>query len=181
MHKLTQIRIAPQRSPVSVDIDRFANLYRSHVPRVYGFMRHFARNHFEAEDLTADAFERALRYFHSFDPTKGEFMTWLFTISMNVVKRRGRSKDLSQVESPPDLEDVGLTSPSLEENYLKADERRRLGEALAALRERHFRIVALKFGGGLTNREIAQVTGLSESNVGSMLSRSLKNIGRALT
>lgn len=65
--RLGHIRVAPQRSR-AVDIDQFAALYRRHVDEVYAFMHYYARNHFEAEDLTADAFERALRYFHSFDP-----------------------------------------------------------------------------------------------------------------
>jgi RNA polymerase sigma-70 factor (ECF subfamily) len=38
-----------------------------------------------------------------------------------------------------------------------------------AIRERE--LIALKYGGGLTNREIARATGLSESNVGTILHR----------
>ena len=37
-------------------------------------------------------------------------------------------------------------------------------------------IIALKFAGELSNREIAQATGLSESNVGVILFRSIRKI-----
>ena len=46
-----------------------------------------------------------------------------------------------------------------------------LSRLLVALPERDRELVALKYGAGLTNRQIAQATSLSESNVGTLLHR----------
>ena len=51
------------------------------------------------------------------------------------------------------------------------DEFRRLSALLARLAERERELVALKFGAGLTNRAIARISGLSESNVSTILHR----------
>ena len=47
----------------------------------------------------------------------------------------------------------------------------RLCALLAQCSDRERELVALKYGAGLTNRTIAGLTGLSESNVGTILNR----------
>ncbi len=37
-------------------------------------------------------------------------------------------------------------------------------------------VLALKYGGGLTNRAIARATGLSESNVGTIVHRAVEGL-----
>jgi RNA polymerase sigma-70 factor (ECF subfamily) len=44
---------------------------------------------------------------------------------------------------------------------------------LLELPEREQELIALKYGAGLTNREIAKITGFSESNVGTILHRTV--------
>jgi len=52
----------------------------------------------------------------------------------------------------------------------------RLGGLLKALSERERSLVALKYGAELNNREIARLTGLSETNVGTILFRALSRL-----
>ena len=67
------------------------------------------------------------------------------------------------------------------EDVLAADESRgELLGALAALGERERELLALRFGAGMTNRAIAEQTGLGESNVGVTLHRALKKLKAAL-
>lgn len=47
---------------------------------------------------------------------------------------------------------------------------------LLQLEERERELVALKYGAGLTNRDIARLTGLSESNVGVILHRTVRSL-----
>ena len=51
---------------------------------------------------------------------------------------------------------------------------------VAELGGREKEILALKFGGGLTNRQIASLTGISESNVGTLIYRVLHRLRRGL-
>ena len=48
--------------------------------------------------------------------------------------------------------------------------------ALATLADRERDLLALKFQSGLNNRQIAQMTGLSESNVGTIVNRALNKL-----
>ena len=50
----------------------------------------------------------------------------------------------------------------------------RLARFVAELPEREREVLALKYGADLNNREIARLRGLSESNVGTMLHRSIQ-------
>ena len=51
--------------------------------------------------------------------------------------------------------------------------------ALAALPARDRELIALKFHGGLANAELAKVLGVSESNVGTMLHRTMDKLRKA--
>jgi RNA polymerase sigma-70 factor (ECF subfamily) len=50
----------------------------------------------------------------------------------------------------------------------------RLTRLLASRPERERELIALKYGGDMTNREIARLTGLGESNVGTILHRTIQ-------
>ena len=50
----------------------------------------------------------------------------------------------------------------------------RLARLLERLPERERELIALKYGADMTNRSIARLTGLSESNVGTILHRTIQ-------
>ncbi len=56
---------------------------------------------------------------------------------------------------------------------LRQAQSRRLQTLLAALPERERELLALKYGADATNRAIATITGLGESNVGTILHRTV--------
>lgn len=56
------------------------------------------------------------------------------------------------------------------------EQSRELGQKLALLDSRQRDLVALKYGAGMTNRAIAELTGLSESNVGTILHRTVEHL-----
>jgi len=51
-----------------------------------------------------------------------------------------------------------------------------LSALLGLLPERARELLALRYGAGLTNRAIARLTGLSESNVGTILHRTIQEL-----
>ena len=67
-------------------------------------------------------------------------------------------------ETPENVVNVFL-APEVEVDFA------RLSALLTHLEARERELVALKYGAGLTNRAIAELTGLSESNVGTILHR----------
>ena len=64
----------------------------------------------------------------------------------------------------------------MEEMVQRQDDLARLGALLARLPGRERELVSLKYGAGLTNRSIARLTGLSESNVGTILYRVVRRL-----
>lgn len=126
-----------------------------------------------AQDLTASTFEQALRKIGQLrDPDA--FAGWLFRIARNEVGQYyRRQRPHADLESLTDL-----VAPQ-ESPFEVASRREELAAVLAAvavLPAREQEIIALKFAGELSNVEIAQVTGLSESNVGVILFRSIRKL-----
>jgi RNA polymerase sigma-70 factor (ECF subfamily) len=63
-----------------------------------------------------------------------------------------------------------------EDLAVQGSDEARLATLLTALPERERELVALKYGAGMTNRAIARVTGLNESNVGTILHRTVQTL-----
>jgi RNA polymerase sigma-70 factor (ECF subfamily) len=132
---------------------------------VYAYVATLLRDHSLAEDVTAQAFERAFRRRRLFDSRRGSERAWLFGIARNAaldeLRRRKRTTP-SAVEQP---EDGGR------EQFDAVLQRTAVHEALATLEPRERELIALKFHAGLSNAEIARVLGVSESNAGTLLHR----------
>lgn len=148
-------------------------VYAEQLPRVYNFFRYRVGDAALAEDLTATTFEKAWRKRRRYRRDLAAFATWLFAIARRVAIdhfRRPRPEvplDEAQSEAAPD---------SVEDAAQRRSDFARLRGLLNALPEREQELVALKYGAGLNNREIAAVTGLSESNVGTILHRAVEKL-----
>jgi RNA polymerase sigma-70 factor (ECF subfamily) len=153
------------KSEEKVDVE---TVYRTELPRVYNFFRYRLGDDQTAEDLTAETFEKAWRHRERYREDLASFSTWLFTIARRVATDHFRkwrpTFRLDEVEA--------IThSPSIEDTAQERTEFAQLAALLARLAERERELVALKYGAGLTNRAIAHISGLSESNVSTILSR----------
>jgi RNA polymerase sigma-70 factor (ECF subfamily) len=154
-------------------------LYAEHLPRVYNYFRYRVGDDALAEDLTTATFEKAWRSRGQFRRERAAFSTWLFAIARNVgidyFRRRRPAMSIEDMEQRgEDVPGAGETSP--EERAAHADDLARLGALLVRLPPREQELVALKYGAGFTNRAIAGLTGLSESNVGTILHRVVQSL-----
>jgi len=158
----------------------FAALYDRNFAKVYNYVRCRVGDAAAADDVVSRAFERALDRLDSFDSRAGTPEAWLFAIARNAVVDHFRARrwlswlPLELLAERPGRDERG-------EDLLAADESRRgLLRALERLGARERDIVALKFGAGMTNREIAALSGLGESNIGVILHRAVKKLHAAL-
>jgi RNA polymerase sigma-70 factor (ECF subfamily) len=154
-----------------------AAAYDEHVWAVYGFFAYRVRNRADAEDLTQQTFERAVRAWHRFDPERGSLATWLLAIARNLLIDHQRASRDHRQEPIDGVADERLGSHMAAPD-LGLDPA--LAAALATLRPRDREIVALRYGGDLTGGEIATITGLSLANVQQILSRSLRRLRETL-
>lgn len=157
--------LVPQAAQ-TVDLD-WESVYREEMPRIYNFFRYRVGDGPGAEDLTSVTFEKAWRARDRYRNDRASVATWLFAIARNVATDHFR-KDHREVPLE-EAEDLGATSS--EASLLRRADFRRLSVLLADLKERDRELLALKYGAGATNRAIAKLTGLGESNVGTILHR----------
>lgn len=146
--------------------------YRDLMPRVYNFFRYRVRDRQQAEDLTATTFLRAWRARDQYSHDLSAFSTWVFSIARHVAidYYRRHHTDCS-IDHQHHLADTALED-ALERRAVAA----RLAALLAHLTLLEQELIALKYGAELTNRAIAPITGLSESNVGTMLYRIIRKL-----
>ena len=163
----------PARTTVSAD--SFEELYRSAFPRVYAYVATLLRDQSAAEEVTAQAFERAYRKRRSYKAGRGSADAWLFGIARNsALDELRRRKRRASLEAEP--ED---SAASPDEHAERAIQRETVRAALASLEPAERDLVALKYSGGLTNAEIARVIGASESNAGTRLHRVIEKLRKA--
>src|SRR5215216_749605 len=141
----------------------FEEVYRTELPRVYNFFRYRV-----GEDPTAETFEKAWRHRARYRDNVASFSTWLFTIARRVATDHFRKW---RPTLPLDEAEQISDSRTPEDTSQERTEFAHLSVLLARLAERERELVALKYGAGLTNRAIARISGLSESNVSTILSR----------
>jgi RNA polymerase sigma-70 factor, ECF subfamily len=138
------------------------------IRRVYAYVAYRIGDGPEAEDVTSDVFERALRYRDSYDPSRGEPVGWLLGIARRCVDdaaRQHRSETLTEREQP-----------SLEDVEADALQRVAVASAIAGLDDRSQDLVALRYGADLTARQIAGVLGLKTNAVEVALHRTLAKL-----
>lgn len=154
------------------DVDWNA-VYKDQLPRVYNYLRFRIGNESDAEELTSRTFEKAWRGRKLYQRDLAGFSTWLFTIAQNVaIDHLRSSRPHLPLESA--MEVVTLDTPH--DDAERDSNLARLAALLRHLPQRDQEVVALKYGADLTNRDIARLTGLSESNVGTILHRAVREL-----
>ena len=154
----------------------FARVYDDHVWDVYGYFAYRLSSRDDAEDLTQLTFERALKAWDRFDARRATVRTWLLAIASNLLVdhyRRDRSRHEEAIGDGEGGEAL-LGYEELEHPGLGISPDLAAGLELLGRRERE--VLALRFGGDLTGPEIAELTGLTLSNVQQILSRSLRRL-----
>jgi RNA polymerase sigma-70 factor, ECF subfamily len=153
--------------------EAFETLYQRAFPRVYGYVATLLRDRAAAEEVTAQTFERAFRKRRTFRASRGTEEAWLFGIARNAaLDELRRRKRRAAIETDP--EDVYAASS--DEQLDGSMRREAVRAALGRLTPRERELVALKFAGGLSHDEIGRVLGISASNAGTRLHRTIEKL-----
>jgi RNA polymerase sigma-70 factor, ECF subfamily len=149
-------------------------VYAEQLPRVLNFFRYRIGASADVEDLTARTFEKAWRARDRYRSDLAGFGTWLLTIARNVAidhlraHRRYEPLDVAAAVPAPDY--------TPEQQAVQQSDAQRLAALLSTLPPRQREVIAMKYGADMTNRAIARATGLSESNVGTILHRAVETL-----
>jgi RNA polymerase sigma-70 factor, ECF subfamily len=118
------------------------------IERVYAYVAYRIGGGADAEDITSETFERAVRYRETYDPAKGTPLSWVLGIARrcthDALAARKTHLELRDAEAPGDLEaDTG--------------ERLDLESALSRLPPDDFELLSLRYGADLSAKKIAEV------------------------
>lgn len=142
------------------------------IRRVYAFVAFHMGPGPAAEDVTSDVFERALRYRDSFDPSKGTPLSWL----LGIARRSLASAKLTPVRTETATEELGDPGDLEAETLRRID----LSRALETLEDRERELVALRYGAGLSSKEIGALLDLRANAVDVALHRARERLKSAL-
>ena len=139
------------------------------IRRIYAYAAYRLGDGPEAEDVTSEVFERAVRYRSSYDPRRGEPIAWLIGIA-----RRCVASSLDARPASPALEpDSATASGDFEQ---EAVERLTLVAGVARLAERDQELLALRFGADLSARRIGELLDMRSNAVDVAIHRALARL-----
>jgi RNA polymerase sigma-70 factor (ECF subfamily) len=157
-----------------VSAPSFADAAERHLDDVFGYLAWFTGDRFLAEDLAGETFERALRLWHRFDPSRGSARTWLCQVARTVAldhfrseRRRTRREQLAAVPERYEEPLAEGLSPELE-------------AALQRLSAGEREVIALRVVLDLDAGTAARVLGISPTNCTTRLNRALKKLEEAV-
>ena len=137
------------------------------IRRVYAYTAYRIGPGPDAEDVTSEVFERALRYEHTYDESKGDVVGWLIGIARRCVDQHlSRPTSIPLDPSPPAAPDDVET---------EVVERVALGEALGELGERDRELVSLHYA-GLNGGQIAELLEARRNTIDVALHRALARL-----
>jgi len=179
------------RRATAGDRDALEQLLTSAQGVAYRFSRTVCGGPDDAEDVMQDALLKTFRYVGSIRAPEA-FRTWLFRTVRNacLMKRRRSAGEPAQLMP---IDQVLPTSDGVQRQLEMADSgrgpdalvmnaalRRRLESAMRTLPPAYRVIVFLREMEGLSTREVARVTGISEANVKARLHRARLQLRRQL-
>lgn len=153
----------------------FAAVYDTVAARVFGLARRITRNPALAEEVTQDVMVEVWRTAPRFDQQRGSAVGWILMLTHRRSVDRVRRTSAQQAR---DLRDGARepVQPPVDEDLLRADERREVRSALTQLTDLQRQAIELAYYEGRTYREVAQVLNVPEGTAKSRLRDGIRQL-----
>jgi RNA polymerase sigma factor (sigma-70 family) len=157
--------------PRADELDReFDLLYARHYRDVFVYSLVLLRDAADAEDVTGDVFERALRAWGAGRRPTGEALPWLLLVARRIVIDLARRRRLVRWLS---LARLGPASAGAQIEVDRMEFWVWFDQLASALTARQREVLLLRYRFDLADGEIGRILGLSEPGVRSLASRAL--------
>jgi RNA polymerase sigma-70 factor (ECF subfamily) len=146
---------------LDADQAAYAAFYEAVAPGLYRLAYSILLDQQDAEDVIQEAMVYVFRNLHHYDPSRGAIRTWLYTITVSRCRNARRRRWLPTT-ALAHLLNLGL-EPAVPEDHTPEAAVARMGvrealeKALTRLSPRLREAIALRYGQGLTYREMADV------------------------
>lgn len=163
----------------------FAALYEQYAPALYRLAYSVLLDQQDAEDVLQESMVYAFRNLDRYDPARGAFRTWLYTITISRCRNARRRKWLPTI-TLGHLLTIGIEPPtppaeSPEVRTAWRELQASLAEALHTLSPRLREAVALRYGQGLTYREMAEIIDCPQKTAESRVRLAHEQLRRAMS
>jgi RNA polymerase sigma-70 factor (ECF subfamily) len=159
------------------DAGALRTLYNRYEVQTFNFLLRLTGNREMARDLVQETFTRVWTMARLFDPGRGAFKSWLFTIALNLTRNELSKKRYSARHVAPEAAD-GPTSEADSPHAVlaRSEVRRSVAEALARLSPHLREVVVMKIFHQLKFREIAGITRTPEGTLKARFHRAVAEL-----
>jgi RNA polymerase sigma-70 factor, ECF subfamily len=174
------------------DPQAWEQLARTQHRRIYGICYRFTGSQTEAEDLTQEVFLKMYRNLSNFDPARGNFGTWLTTLTRNLLvdnyrrSRMDRASDSldesldGEEDGPSRLDRLADCRPGQDQHVAGIELRAQIQRALSQVSPELREAVILRDLEDMDYKEIAETLGVPQGTVKSRISRGRSELARLL-
>ena len=153
------------------DMESFSRLVEIYNRSIFNLCYRMLGNANDAEDAAQEAFIRAFKAIHRYDPTR-KFSTWLMSIASNYCIDQHRRKKLpsfsmDSMEEP----NFGDNSPSLEGQIMNGEKSEEVMQLLEHLKPKDKSAIIMRYWYDYSYEEISEVLSITTSAVKSRLHR----------
>jgi RNA polymerase sigma-70 factor, ECF subfamily len=175
------------------DAGAWEDLVRQYQRRIYAICHRFTGSLNEAEDLTQEVFIRMYRNLDSYDPSRAAFMTWVATLTRNLLvdhfRKSKYDRQTDSLDSPASDEPDAMTradqlrdlAPGPDLRLASRETREQVHETLQKLSPELREAVILRDLQDMDYREIAAVLKVPEGTVKSRINRGRTELARLLS
>ncbi len=149
---------------ISCPLD-FESIYRKYHKRVYNYIYGQILQREAAEDLAADVFVAVATNLGRFDPTRGSFSIWLFTIARNLTQNYRLRASNRLEETREELPERFADPPKEQDESLHIPENARTERILTQLSNEERSFLEYRYVLDLSNEEIGRLIGTSAATV----------------
>ena len=180
------------RRCIAGDVVAWEEIVQRYNRRIYNICYRFAGSADDAQDLTQEVFIKMYRTLNSYDVERGAFMTWLTTMTRNLLVDHFRKTKQDRVTdsmdaAPSEHEDAMPLSDQIEDKGLPPDARvqsretgKMVHEALQKLSPELREAVILRDLQDMDYKDIAAVLRVPEGTVKSRINRGRAELARLL-
>ncbi len=157
--------------------DQFLRHYHDHKDKLFNYlMVRLGFNRPQAEDLLMDIVLKAYENFGKFNPEKGSFSTWIFTVAHNHLVNHWRDDAKRKTTSLDKLEEGGYTAASIEaeDRVSPVIQNEKIEKVLNLMSDTEKEIITLRYLQDLEFSEIAEVLNKKEGTIRTSLSRAMR-------
>ncbi|MBN2174756.1 MAG: RNA polymerase sigma factor [Bacteroidales bacterium] len=159
------------------DVSAYSSLIDKHKEMVYTIAFRILRNREDAEEIAQDTFIKAYQSLSKFRK-ESKFSTWLYRIVYNTAISRTRKKKIQTIELNDEIE-KNFSEDEIRDDVFKLDfdeQKILINKVIGKLSEEDSLLITLYYFEENTTEEIAEITGLSQSNVKVRLHRVRKRL-----